>query len=82
MRYFQATNNELARDIRCKLAQSMGLVSEHLFKEWPCQYRLNKYQFTPQNCGIKWCMNPDSGFLTILQDDASVGESGSDEQKV
>jgi isopenicillin N synthase-like dioxygenase len=51
----------------------MGLVSD-LFKGWPCQFRINKYNFTPETVGSSGVqIHTDSGFLTILQDDENVG---------
>ncbi|GFY97528.1 hypothetical protein Acr_12g0000690 [Actinidia rufa] len=78
-RYFQATH-ELALDIGYKLAQGMGLNTESvssstyikLFKEWPCQYRRNKFHFT-QTVDQMWHESTQTDFLTILQDDESVG---------
>ncbi|KAA8524075.1 hypothetical protein F0562_010494 [Nyssa sinensis] len=50
----------------------MGLEGE-LFKGWPCQFRLNKYHFTPQTIGSSGApMHTDAGFLTIVQDDEIV----------
>ncbi|MBA0640436.1 hypothetical protein Goklo_023372 [Gossypium klotzschianum] len=51
----------------------MGLKSDYC-KEWPCQFRINKYHFTPQSVGSAGVqLHTDSGFLTILQDDENVG---------
>lgn len=70
--YAQAIH-ELAIDLGRKLAKSMGLVSD-LFKGWPCQFRINKYNFTPETVGSSGVqIHTDSGFLTILQDDENVG---------
>ncbi|XP_059294640.1 flavanone 3-dioxygenase 2-like [Lycium ferocissimum] len=42
--------------------------------EWPCQFRINKYHFTPEAVGSSGVqIHTDSGFLTILQDDENVG---------
>lgn len=60
-------------DIAAKMAESMGLDSES-FMEWPCQFRINKYNFTPETVGSSGVqIHTDSGFLTILQDDENVG---------
>ncbi|KAJ4844908.1 hypothetical protein Tsubulata_002642 [Turnera subulata] len=65
--------HELSMDIARKLAESMGLRSD-LFEEWPCQFRINKYNFTPETVGSPGVqIHTDSGFLTILQDDENVG---------
>lgn len=70
--YAQAIR-ELAVDIAEKLAESMGLIG-NLFQGWPCQFRINKYHFTPQTVGSSGVqIHTDSGFLTILQDDENVG---------
>ena len=60
-------------DIGGKLAESMGLVGDYC-KEWPCQFRINKYNFTPEAVGSTGVqIHTDSGFLTILQEDENVG---------
>lgn len=65
--------NELCMDIARKLSQSMGLRSD-LFEKWTCQFRINKYNFTPETVGSPGVqIHTDSGFLTILQDDENVG---------
>lgn len=70
--YAQAIH-ELIMDIAAKLAESMGLDSE-VFVEWPCQFRINKYNFTLETVGSSGVqIHTDSGFLTILQDDENVG---------
>lgn len=72
VRYSKAVH-DLALDIGRKLAKSLGLV-EDLFAGWPCQFRINKYSFTPETVGSSGVqIHTDSGFLTILQDDESVG---------
>ncbi|KAL5752238.1 hypothetical protein ACOSP7_022425 [Xanthoceras sorbifolium] len=70
--YAQAIQ-ELAMDIAQKLAQSMGLVG-NVFEGWPSQFRINKYNFTPETIGSSGVqLHTDSSFLTILQDDENVG---------
>ncbi|XP_015889491.1 2-oxoglutarate-dependent dioxygenase DAO-like [Ziziphus jujuba] len=65
--------NDLAIDIGRKLTESVGLFLD-LFKDWPCQFRINKYNFTPESVGSSGVqIHTDSGFLTILQDDENVG---------
>ncbi|PON70908.1 Oxoglutarate/iron-dependent dioxygenase [Trema orientale] len=65
--------HEMAMDIGRKLAKSIGLKSD-LFKGWTCQFRINKYNFTPQSVGSPGVqIHTDSGFLTILQEDEYVG---------
>ncbi|MCD7450628.1 hypothetical protein HAX54_007602 [Datura stramonium] len=70
---YAAAINGLMMDIMRKLGEGLG-VPNVSFKEWPCQFRINKYHFTPEavgSCGVQ--IHTDSGFLTILQDDESVG---------
>ncbi|KAK0604030.1 hypothetical protein LWI29_011337 [Acer saccharum] len=65
--------HELSMDIAQKLAQSMGLMDNE-FEGWPCQFRINKYNFTPETVGSSGVqLHTDSGFLTILQEDENVG---------
>ncbi|MDD0193441.1 hypothetical protein PSY30_23290, partial [Shigella flexneri] len=60
-------------DIGQKLAESLGLWSDFL-KGWACQFRINKYNFTPESVGSSGVqIHTDAGFLTILQDDENVG---------
>lgn len=60
-------------DVGLKLNQSMGFTGD-LFKGWPCQFRINKYNFKPETIGLPGVHNhTDAGFLTILQDDENVG---------
>ncbi|XP_059661366.1 2-oxoglutarate-dependent dioxygenase DAO-like isoform X2 [Cornus florida] len=71
LRYAKAIH-ELAMDIGCKLGQSMGLGSD-LLRGWSCQFRINKYNFTPETVGQSGVqIHTDSGFLTILQEDEDV----------
>ncbi|KAF7135781.1 hypothetical protein RHSIM_Rhsim08G0024600 [Rhododendron simsii] len=72
MKYAEAIH-ELAMDIMGKLAEAMGL-STLSFEDWPCQFRINKYNFTPETVGSTGVqIHTDSGFLTVLQDDENVG---------
>uniref|UniRef100_A0A2P2JV42 2-oxoglutarate-dependent dioxygenase DAO n=4 Tax=Rhizophora TaxID=40030 RepID=A0A2P2JV42_RHIMU len=69
--YAQAVH-ELAMDVAQKLSQCLGL-SNYMFKEWACQFRINKYNFTPETVGsLGVQIHTDSGFLTVLQDDENV----------
>lgn len=71
-KYAQAIQ-ELALDLAHKLAESMGLM-DSVFQDWPCQFRINKYNFAPESVGSPGVqLHTDSGFLTILQDDENVG---------
>lgn len=60
-------------DIMHKIVEAMGL-STLSFEAWPCQFRINKYNFTPETVGSTGVqIHTDSSFLTILQDDENVG---------
>ncbi|AAD39299.1 putative oxoglutarate/iron-dependent dioxygenase, non-hem dioxygenase domain-containing protein [Arabidopsis thaliana] len=73
VKYAKAING-LATDLARKLAESYGLVETDFFKEWPSQFRINKYHFKPETVGkLGVQLHTDSGFLTILQDDENVG---------
>ncbi|XP_057954742.1 2-oxoglutarate-dependent dioxygenase DAO-like [Malania oleifera] len=75
-RYGEAIS-KLAKDIACKLAKSMGLptaVCDDLFEGWPCQFRINKYNFSLATVGFSGVqMHTDSSFLTLLLEDDNVG---------
>lgn len=66
-------------DIGKKIAESMGLGGgggggEDFFKEWICQFRINKYNFSAETVGCAGVQtHTDSSFLTILQEDENVG---------
>lgn len=63
----------VAKDVARKLAESLGLSGD-FFESWVCQFRINKYNFTPETIGSSGVqIHTDSGFLTILQDDKNVG---------
>lgn len=63
----------LKMDIVQKMGEGLGL-SNVSFEDWPGQFRINKYHFTPEAVGSYGVqVHTDSGFLTILQDDESVG---------
>ncbi|KAF9667112.1 hypothetical protein SADUNF_Sadunf16G0299100 [Salix dunnii] len=63
----------VAKDVARKLADSLGLSGD-FFESWVCQFRINKYNFTPETIGSSGVqIHTDSGFLTILQDDENVG---------
>ncbi|GAV74328.1 2OG-FeII_Oxy domain-containing protein/DIOX_N domain-containing protein [Cephalotus follicularis] len=72
-RYAQATY-DLAMDIGRKLAKCLGLISSDAFEGWACQFRINKYNFTPETVGsLGVQIHTDSGFITVLQEDENVG---------
>nr|CAB3487372.1 unnamed protein product [Digitaria exilis] len=63
-------------DVAGKLASSMGLDQEERcsFKDWPCQFRINKYNYTEDTVGSSGVqVHTDSSFLTVLQEDECVG---------
>ncbi|KAK7252605.1 hypothetical protein RIF29_36677 [Crotalaria pallida] len=65
--------HDLAVKIGQKMAESLGILGAD-FVDWPCQFRINKYNFTPEAVGsLGVQLHTDSGFLTILQDDENVG---------
>ncbi|CAN8305255.1 unnamed protein product [Cochlearia groenlandica] len=64
----------LAKDLAKRLAESYGLANPEFCKEWPSQFRMNKYHFEPKSVkklGVQ--AHTDSSFLTILHDDENVG---------
>ncbi|KAM7523925.1 hypothetical protein LguiA_013827 [Lonicera macranthoides] len=70
--YAQAVH-KVTMEIGQKLGEGLGLARVS-FEKWPCQFRINKYHFTPQVIGSSGVqIHTDSGFLTILQDDEGVG---------
>ncbi|KAF5194619.1 2-oxoglutarate-dependent dioxygenase, partial [Thalictrum thalictroides] len=72
MQYSSALH-KLMMDLWNKLAESMGVRLEKL-EEWKCQFRINKYHFREETVGSTGVqIHTDSGFLTILQEDESVG---------
>ncbi|PWA89797.1 flavanone 3-hydroxylase [Artemisia annua] len=74
MRYAEAVH-ELFMRIAKKLAEGLGVKRGDIgFENWPCEFRFNKYNFIPESVGSPGVqLHTDSAFLTILQDDESVG---------
>ncbi|WOG87734.1 hypothetical protein DCAR_0206965 [Daucus carota subsp. sativus] len=65
--------HELFVEISGKLADGLG-ISSFAIDGWPFQFRINKYRFAQETVGSSGVqIHTDSGFLTILQDDESVG---------
>ncbi|PSS16231.1 2-oxoglutarate-dependent dioxygenase [Actinidia chinensis var. chinensis] len=65
--------HELGADLGRKVLKGLGLSGD-LFDGWPCQLRLNKYNYTPQFIGSTGAvLHTDPGFLTVLQDDEIIG---------
>ncbi|KAF8406771.1 hypothetical protein HHK36_008863 [Tetracentron sinense] len=75
IKWYSRALHEVALDIGRKVAESMGIVDSHdMVNGWPCQFRINKYNFTPQTLASSGLfIHTDSGFLTILQEDDTVG---------
>lgn len=69
LKYSKAVS-ELIVETRIKLAKSLGVSSGDLFKGWPCQVKINKYDLTDQHLGLR--THTDSSFFTILQDDEDI----------
>ena len=64
--------HELGMDMGRKLLKGLGLSGD-LFDGWPCQLRINKYNYTPEYVGSTGAvLHTDPGFLTILQDDEII----------
>lgn len=64
---------ELFANLSEKIVDGLG-ISGFTIQGWPCQFRINKYNFgqaTVGSSGVQ--MHTDSGFITILQDDECVG---------
>ncbi|CAN8308029.1 unnamed protein product [Cochlearia groenlandica] len=74
VKYAEAIDG-LAKDLARRLAESYGLAeTDDVFKGWPSQFRINKYHFEPESVGkLGVRLHTDSGFLTVLQDDETVG---------
>lgn len=65
--------HKLVINIARKLVKGLGIRGTVLDR-WPCQFRINKYNFSPETVGSPGVqIHTDSGFLTILQDDEKVG---------
>ncbi|KAL8528549.1 hypothetical protein ACS0TY_006101 [Phlomoides rotata] len=72
LKYAKAMH-ELLMDVARKIGEGLG-VDGVSFEDWVCQFRINKYSFTPQTVGSSGVqLHTDSSFLTILQDDENVG---------
>lgn len=72
LRYAKAVN-EVMMDIARKIGQGLG-VKGFSVEDWCCQFRINKYRFTPHTVnspGVQ--LHTDSSFLTLLHDDKDIG---------
>uniref|UniRef100_A0A0D9W677 2-oxoglutarate-dependent dioxygenase DAO n=1 Tax=Leersia perrieri TaxID=77586 RepID=A0A0D9W677_9ORYZ len=67
--------HKLIVDIAGKVAASLGLHDGGVtFQDWPCQFRMNRYNYTEESVGSSGVqIHTDSGFLTVLQEDECVG---------
>ncbi|KAA8524071.1 hypothetical protein F0562_010498 [Nyssa sinensis] len=63
LRYSEAIH-ELSMDIGRKLGQSMGLLGD-LFMGWPCQFRMNKYNFTTEALGSSVMEKKSGAFIAV-----------------
>nr|CAD1829309.1 unnamed protein product [Ananas comosus var. bracteatus] len=73
IRLYASHLHPLVANIATKIAESLGLVGCS-FSDWPCQFRMNRYNFAPETVGSSGVqIHTDSGFLTVLQEDESVG---------
>ncbi|KAL3503028.1 hypothetical protein ACH5RR_037477 [Cinchona calisaya] len=72
LKYSQALF-DLAKDVGGKIMEGLGLARLEIFKDWPCRFQMNKYNYGPESVGSTGAiMHSDPGFLTILQDDELV----------
>ncbi|XP_062105251.1 2-oxoglutarate-dependent dioxygenase DAO-like [Humulus lupulus] len=63
----------LGLEIGRKMGKSLGLERD-VFKGWPSQFRINKYNFSDLTLGSSGVqIHTDNSFLTILQEDEDVG---------
>ncbi|RXI06272.1 hypothetical protein DVH24_018314 [Malus domestica] len=49
-KYAQATCEQVV-NVGKKLTKSYGLVNNDFHKGWPCRFRMNKYNFSPESVG-------------------------------
>ncbi|CAN1256222.1 2-oxoglutarate-dependent dioxygenase DAO [Linum perenne] len=67
--------HRVAMQVATRITESFGVGEEvDSFQLWPCTFRINKYHFQPETIGSSGIqIHTDSSFLTILQEDESVG---------
>ncbi|RDX58420.1 2-oxoglutarate-dependent dioxygenase DAO, partial [Mucuna pruriens] len=64
---------DLESSISQKMAESLG-INDTDFKDWPFIFRVIKYNFTQETLGnIGILLHSDPEFITLLQDDETVG---------
>lgn len=69
---YAAAIHELFMDMTHKISEGLGIKNVS-FEGWPCQFRFNKFSFTPETIGSTGVhSHTDTYFLTILQDDENV----------
>lgn len=72
MKYSQALY-DLAKKLGHKIMEELSMAGLEIFKDWPCQLQMNKYNYSPETVGSTGAvLHSDPGFLTILQDDELV----------
>ncbi|TKY50306.1 2-oxoglutarate-dependent dioxygenase DAO [Spatholobus suberectus] len=65
--------HDLASSVSQKMAESLG-IKDIDFKDWPFIFRFMKYTFTPEAIGsLGIPLHSDTGFITVAQDDETVG---------
>lgn len=73
MRAYAEAVSKLATEVAENVATSLSLNGGDFFKEWTCQFRMNKYSFTLETVGSTGLgIHTDRGLLSILQDDEAV----------
>ncbi|TVT98250.1 hypothetical protein EJB05_56470, partial [Eragrostis curvula] len=69
--------HELVADVAAKLAASLGVAEEDSvpsFRDWPCQFRVNKYNYTPETVGSHGVdAHTDPSFAAVILEDDSIG---------
>nr|WKK20678.1 dioxygenase DAO1 [Agrostis stolonifera] len=75
VRSYAEKMHELIVGVAAKLGASLGLEeADRSFRDWPCQFRINRYNYTPDSVGKTGVqVHTDSGFLTVLHEDDCVG---------
>ncbi|KAL8506226.1 hypothetical protein ACS0TY_017188 [Phlomoides rotata] len=64
---------DLVQFLGSKLMEGLGLKGGDLFKDWICQMKMNRYNYSPETVGLTGAvLHSDAGFITVLQDDEIV----------
>lgn len=70
---YTAALYDLVQFLGSKLMEGLGLNGGDLFKDWLCQMKMNRYNYSPETVGTTGAvLHSDAGFITILQDDEVV----------